>query len=108
MTSIINFSENVGKQFDIKDKLDISNTIVLGEFNCYNNVLGDYHLFKVFYVDGDGTPTIQYIPNDRINIKNDSYSYSGNETELMNKYKWSINYVEDYYYNIANYNGIKF
>lgn len=108
MTSIINFSKNVGKQFDIKDKLDISNTIVLGEFNCYNNVLGDYHLFKVFYINGDGTPTIQYIPNDRINIKNDSYSYSGNETELMNKYKWSINYVEDYYYNIANYNGIKF
>lgn len=108
MTSIINFSENVGKQFDIKDKLDISNTIVLGEFNCYNNVLGDYHLFKVFYINGDGTPTIQYIPNDRINIKNDRYSYSGNETELMNKYKWSINYVEDYYYNIANYNGIKF
>ena len=32
MTSIINFSKNVGKQFDIKDKLDISNTIVLGEF----------------------------------------------------------------------------
>ena len=108
MTSIINFSKNVGKQFDIKDRLDISNTIVLGEFNCYNNVLGDYHLFKVFYINGDGTPTIQYIPNDRINIKNDSYSYSGNETELMNKYKWSINYVEDYYYNIANYNGIKF
>lgn len=108
MQSIINFSENIGKQFDIKDKLDITNTIVLEEFNCYNNILGDYHLFKVFYVNGDGTPTIQYIPNDRINIKNDSYSYSGNEIELMNKYKWSINYVEDYYYNIANYNGIKF
>ena len=74
MTSIINFSKNVGKQFDIKDKLDISNTIVLGEFNCYNNVLGDYHLFKVFYINGDGTPTIQDIPNDRINIINDSYS----------------------------------
>lgn len=108
MQSIINFSENIGKQFDIKNKLDITNTIVLEEFNCYNNILGDYHLFKVFYINGDGTPTIQYIPDDRINIKNDSYSYSGNEIELMNKYKWSINYVEDYYYNIANYNGIKF
>lgn len=108
MQAIINFSENVGKQFDINDKLGISNTIILEEFNCYNNVLGDYHLFKVFYINGDGTPTIQYIPNDRINIKNDSYSYSGNEIELMNKYKWYINYVEDYYYNIANYNGIKF
>lgn len=58
MTSIINFSENVGKQFNLKNNLNISNAIVLEEFNCYNNLLGDYHLFKVFYVDGDGTPTI--------------------------------------------------
>lgn len=102
MTSIINFSENVGKQFDIKDKLDISNTIVLGEFNCYNNLLGDYHLFKVFYINGDGTPTIQYIPNNQINIKNDNYSYSGNENELRKKYNCSINYIEDYYFNLVN------
>lgn len=102
MTSIINFSENVGKQFDIKDKLDISNTIVLGEFNCYNNILGDYHLFKVFYINGDGTPTIQYIPNNQINIKNDNYSYSGNENELRKKYNCSINYIEDYYFNLVN------
>lgn len=101
MTSIINFSENVGKQFDIKDKLDISNTIVLGEFNCYNNLLGDYHLFKVFYINGDGTPTIQYIPNNQINIKNDNYSYSGNENELRKKYNCSINYIEDYYFNLV-------
>ena len=104
MTSIINFSENIGKQFNFKNNLNTSNTIVLQEFNWYNNLLGDYHLFKVFYVDGDGTPTIQYIPNNQINIKNDSYSYSGNETELMNKYKWSINYVEDYYFNLLNTN----
>ena len=104
MKSIINFSENIGKQFCIKDKLDISNTIVLGEFNCYNNVLGDYHLFKVFYINGDGTPTIQYIPNNQINIKNDNYSYSGNENELRKKYNCSINYIEDYYFNLLNTN----
>ena len=102
MTSIINFSENVGKQFNLKNNLNTSNTIVLQEFNCYNNLLGDYHLFKVFYVDGDGTPTIQYIPNDRINIKNDNYSYSGNENELRKKYNYSINYVEDYYFKLVN------
>lgn len=102
MTSIINFSENVGKQFNLKNNLNTSNTIVLEEFNCYNNLLGDYHLFKVFYVDGDGTPTIQYISNDQINIKNDSYSYSGNENELIERYNFAINYVEDYYFNLVN------
>ena len=102
MSAIVNFSENVGKQFNFKNNLNASNTIVLQEFNCYNNLLGDYHLFKVFYVDGDGTPTIQYIPNDRINIKNDSYSYSGNENELGKKYNCSINYIEDYYFNLVN------
>lgn len=102
MTSIINFSENIGKQFNFKNNLNTSNTIVLEEFNCYNNLLGDYHLFKVFYVDGDGTPTIQYIPNNQINIKNDNYSYSGNENELRKKYNCSINYVEDYYFNLVN------
>lgn len=104
MTSIINFSENIGKQFNFKNNLNTSNTIVLQEFNCYNNLLGDYHLFKVFYVDGDGTPTIQYIPNNQINIKNDSYSYSENENELRKKYNCSINYVEDYYFNLLNTN----
>lgn len=104
MTSIINFSENVGKQFNLKNNLNTSNTIVLEEINCYNNLLGDYHLFKVFYIDGDGIPTIQYVPNYQINIKNDSYSYSGNENELRKKYNCSINYVEDYYFNLLNTN----
>lgn len=102
MMSIINFSENVGKQFNLKNNLNTSNTIVLEEINCYNNLLGDYHLFKVFYVDGDGTPTIQYVPNGQINIKNDSYSCSGNETELRKKYNCSINYIKDYYFNLVN------
>lgn len=102
MTSIINFSENIGKQFNFKNNLNTSNTIVLEEINCYNNLLGDYHLFKVFYVDGDSTPTIQYIPNNQINIKNDSYSCSGNENALRKKYNCSINYVEDYYFNLVN------
>ena len=102
MTSIINFSENIGKQFNFKNNLNTSNTIVLEEINCYNNLLGDYHLFKVFYIDGDGIPTIQYVPNYQINIKNDSYSYSGNENELRKKYNCLINYIEDYYFNLVN------
>ncbi|MGM9877795.1 MAG: hypothetical protein ACI33S_04010, partial [Bacilli bacterium] len=70
MQSIINFSENIGKQFDIKDKFDISNTIVLGEFNCYNNILGDYHLFKVFYIQKS---------NAKIYVIIDEYDHFANE-----------------------------
>lgn len=102
MSDIVKLSENIGKEFSFKNSFSSEQSVILEEVICYNNILGEAHLFKVFYLSSDGNYKIRYVPKENIDVKIDSYVSKYSESDLLNKYKWKTWEIKDYWYNFVN------
>lgn len=107
MNIITNKTDNVGKEFAFVNGFPITEGVILENIICTNESLGTKELYKVFYKTSDNKARIKYVPHEEINVSYIDSSVVDDEITLRQFYRWSLEDIEDYWYNFVNYNRIK-
>lgn len=64
-------------------------------------------MYKVFYKTSDNKARIKYVPYNDIIVSHFDSSLVDDEIILRQFYRWSLEDIEDYWYNFVNYNRLK-